>query len=865
MTAILGLLGAALVAVALAEAAARRWLRRGGAYYVWPPGYRRHLSLDRLTHPQLEPQVRFEINSDGERAPECPNGDPGLFRMLVVGGSAVECALNDQDSCWTSRLRGLLGRPDALRALGATSVHVGNIGRSGMDVRAVDLILQRILPRYDRLDAIALMVGPGDIVRWIEAGAEARATAPPLAVGACFSEHCEERFAASPARLALTELLRRARRRLWHPVDAWQSAGKWMGRARAMRRNAREMRTSAADPTAMLDLFEAYLRMAVGRAQSAARHVVLLRQPIFRKARFTPEEEALIWNGGVGNAFRGDDVSVFYSNQVIFELADRVEERIRSVAADVRIPYVDTMQRLPTTPESFFDHFHLTAAGNAVVADTLASELVGVLARPAPQPQRPARDDSADPHPFFVTAERPTGPRLLLVSHHFPPGSSAGALRWQKLACFVAERGWGLDVLALDPADVERQDYSRLADLPAGTRVYGIARPTLNAERIEHALWRIYVGLRPKGPKRSAPGSLSRAEAARHGLGPRDAFRAYTAWFEFARGKRWAREAARAATRVADPAGYLAVVTCGPPHTAHLAGARIARASGIPHVMDLRDPWSLVQRVPESFASPVWWWLAARNERRVVPGTALIVANTEKVCQAMQARYPEAAGRVIAVLNGYDDDPMPVSRPASRFTVGYCGSIYLDRDPSPLFRAAAALARELRLRPDQFGIDLMGDVSEFDGRSVADLALEAGIPSLVRLVPTQPRHKMLEFMADAAVLVSLPQDSDLAIPSKIYEYMQFDAWLLALAERGSATEMLLRDTGADVVAPNDEAGIAAVLRRCYLEHARGARPTRIAAEQRFSRREQARALLDAIETVRGNGHAPGGPPPAVPR
>jgi protein-tyrosine-phosphatase len=114
----------------------------------------------------------------------------------------------------------------------------------------------------------------------------------------------------------------------------------------------------------------------------------------------------------------------------------------------------------------------------------------------------------------------------------------------------------------------------------------------------------------------------------------------------------------------------------------------------------------------------------------------------------------------------------------------------------------------------------------------------------------------MEFLADATVLLSLPQDSDMAIPSKIFEYMQFDAWILALAAPGSATELLLRHSGSDVVSPDDVQEIAGVLQSRYRQYRQGQRPSRLAQHSRYSRREQAKLLFDAIERCIDGG-APG--------
>jgi hypothetical protein len=291
---------------------------------------------------------------------------------------------------------------------------------------------------------------------------------------------------------------------------------------------------------------------------------------------------------------------------------------------------------------------------------------------------------------------------------------------------------------------------------------------------------------------------------------------------------------------------------------AHEGGRRAACALDAPFIMDLRDPWSLVQRLPESIASPVWYHLARRHERRAVASSALIVTNTAPAALGMRAAYPEAGGRVIAVMNGYDDDePTPEPVENARFTIAYAGAIYLDRDPRPLLRAAARVVRELALTPAEFAIEFMGTVQHFDGVPLEAIVAEEGMRGFVHLHPPGSRRAALQFLSRAHMLVSLPQDSDMAIPSKLFDYMRHPAWLLALAERGSATALLLEGTPADVVAPGDLEGIAAVLKRRYRQHAEGGRPPRIADERPdCSRRAQADRLFAAIERA-VEAHRPG--------
>src|SRR5437879_12434919 len=145
------------------ELASRWWLRQRARCDGWRPGVRLDVRVDPEACPELEPLVRFDINTAGERGADVRGSDDGLCRILVAGGSAVECFMLDQPTSWPAALERLLNAPDRLRILGARGVHVGSIGRSGVGSARLDLILECILPQSDRLDAILLMLDASDV------------------------------------------------------------------------------------------------------------------------------------------------------------------------------------------------------------------------------------------------------------------------------------------------------------------------------------------------------------------------------------------------------------------------------------------------------------------------------------------------------------------------------------------------------------------------------------------------------------------------------------------------------------------------------------------------------------------------------
>src|SRR2546425_638395 len=196
--------------------------------------------------------------------------------------------------------------------------------------------------------------------------------------------------------------------------------------------------------------------------------------------------------------------------------------------------------------------------------------------------------------PFFQAPASNTLPlrRSLLISFHFPPGGAAGALRWQKLSHFAAERGWALDVVTLHPSGLDNIDNRRLADLPPGTKVYGVPMPTLRLERIEGLLWRCYRSFRPvKSAIADVPGPGAQTRAAEHpgvmaSAALRDRFlrrlkqvvgitrRVYFAWMDYYTHGAWVDEVTKLGLRLLESEKYDAILTCGPPHMAHEAGDR---------------------------------------------------------------------------------------------------------------------------------------------------------------------------------------------------------------------------------------------------------------------------------------------------
>ncbi len=469
------------------------------------------------------------------------------------------------------------------------------------------------------------------------------------------------------------------------------------------------------------------------------------------------------------------------------------------------------------------------------------------------QPKWPEPDSLT---PFYESPPRatPATRRMLLVFFEFAPSPAVGTLRWLRMARFAHDRGWAIDVVMLHPSFLPKVDVARLHELPPGVRLFGFADPSVTSLRREQRVWRLVrplvrrlVGSGSSGGDGTAPSApvTSASRTAHHAP---TWLRSLAARQHLARLRQGIAAASQFGERIASRERYDVIVSSGPPHGAHVAARRIAERAGVPHVVDMRDPWAHEEVVPREFDSPTWRRVIGDHESSTLRAARLVVVTTEALRDALAETYPELGERLITVRNGADRETMPPSRAGSRFVIAFAGDLYVGRDPRGLFRAAATAARRLRLTPEQFGVEFIGS-GEYEGVALTKIAEECRLSEFFRSGPSRSRALSLEFLAGASMLVSLPQDVSLAIPAKVYEYAQFDAWILALAEPRSATARLLAGSDADVVSPDDEEAIAKAIAQRVEQFRAGARPTSLNRDGRFDRAPEADRLLSALERV----------------
>ena len=109
--------------------------------------------------------------------------------------------------------------------------------------------------------------------------------------------------------------------------------------------------------------------------------VIVVRQPWFNK-NFTPEEAAVMWHGGVGQAWR-EEVSVYYSFEIFSALMAALDARASAIARALDVEQLDLMPILEPSLRTYYDAFHITDDGALQIADAVTASILRL-----PQPRR---------------------------------------------------------------------------------------------------------------------------------------------------------------------------------------------------------------------------------------------------------------------------------------------------------------------------------------------------------------------------------------------------------------------------------------------------------------------------------------------
>lgn len=427
---------------------------------------------------------------------------------------------------------------------------------------------------------------------------------------------------------------------------------------------------------------------------------------------------------------------------------------------------------------------------------------------------------------------------LLLITYEFPPSGGGGVQRVAKFCRYLPAAGWWPAVVAASPVAGRPLDESLESEV-RGTPVVRVP-----GRHVASALAR---ALRPlKALARRSGGGEGRLASGTSGVpalsGRLARFVAVPDDAAF-----WIGPAVRAGVDLGRERGASAVLASGPPHSALVAGARVARELGVPFVADMRDAWR---------DNPVKWWPTPAHEARSLALERGALASADVVLAVSEPIAAEAremgAHEALVLPNGFDPADLPRWRPRTEgpLRVVFMGTVYRGHsDPGVFLKGMAeAVSRGVDVTLDLVGAapgSLSGDVAAL------------GLADRVTLHGYLPHAEALAAAGAADVGLVLIADrpgAKASVTGKLYEYLGMGLpALVAGPSDGAAASLVHQARAGEVVAPDDPAAIAEALARLERAKRDGSlgRDLDAAVVAVFDRRAQAARLASVLDGLAG--------------
>lgn len=432
---------------------------------------------------------------------------------------------------------------------------------------------------------------------------------------------------------------------------------------------------------------------------------------------------------------------------------------------------------------------------------------------------------------------------VLVVSYYFPPSGGPGVQRVLKFVRYLPASGYRPVVLTVpETASFPLLDHSLAAEIPPEAKI------------VRSPIREFYGIYRAAAGAGSSRGMENLVTTARPGEGLRErVLHGLRAALFIPDGRvGWLPGGTRAGLRAIRAEGVEVILASGPPFTAHWIARRLADRTGLPLVLDFRDPWTRAPFYPRRpAASRV---LDERLEWSCLRRADAVLTVNRDIRDDLLARHPGLdAARFHILPNGYDPADFAGRSwdPRADWTLTHTGTLPGDRFPTGFTSALRRLLAEDPEAGARLRIRMIGRRNSELDRHLSEPPLD----SLVRFEGYLPHAESVVALLESRLLLLFIEEGPRSagiLTGKLFEYLGSGAPVLAVAPDGEAAELVRRVRAGRVVRGNDEEAVLAALREAVAAFRSGRRafgePRRVLVEEyaRPTLTVRLAAILDAL-------------------
>lgn len=441
---------------------------------------------------------------------------------------------------------------------------------------------------------------------------------------------------------------------------------------------------------------------------------------------------------------------------------------------------------------------------------------------------------------------------VAMISYFFPPEGSAGVYRSLRFVRQLSRMGWKTTVVTVDPYRYERFDPNLLSQVHKDTEIIAVkARDP----------WLALQAWRGKNLEKQLSGApaeiIDRVHVAQHAplrTKVREFIRTAEAYYycpDFA--KPWIRPAVQMTSQMCVQNHPMALWATIGPVSAGVVAQRVSCRTGIPYVLDFRDPWELYYYESEMQRPKGVTRSAQRTLYTLFEGARSVVFLFPRMAECYWQAYKGALdpAKIHIIPNGYEGAIEEFRVPnADRCTILYAGTLSSYRYDT-LLQAIKILKIRYPTVAGQLRMSFVGDGMG----ALARMAEALGISDIVHTSPPVPYDEVKRLNETAHAFLILGRSPDrkgheLVAGAKLFGYFKARKPIVAIVPQDETREILSTVEVETIAHSHSVPDIVQVLWRMHAGWAEGnlaALLPNVHACRRFGSEPQTAALTRALE------------------
>lgn len=314
--------------------------------------------------------------------------------------------------------------------------------------------------------------------------------------------------------------------------------------------------------------------------------------------------------------------------------------------------------------------------------------------------------------------------RVLIIAYYYPPLADVGAKRTVRFVTHMNKYGWKPHVLTIKNPD---RNYCIVGNEtePKGvkvTRALSLLNTTYSIGKLNGALYRIGKTIRILKPKHPLQEYFCIPD-------PLPGWLLMACWH----GK-----------RLLYKDRFDLIYASVKPLGAGIVARKLSRKTGIPFIVDARDPLSpkiLAHREPRTFRER----FLCKSENKIIRDCNKFVVTTKTTKDAYEKTYPNFNDKFRLVYNGFDyvSTSNTPNHNMEKFNIIYLGNYYhYDLEPAPFFRALRELMDEDKTVRDNVVFRYLGA----DEQWIQEVAERFELQNVVKPTGMKNRDEMMDYV-----------------------------------------------------------------------------------------------------------------------